>query len=219
MKLLRIFGRSADDGSFRQQSGISGRKSTNTPKLRSIRFNGRTNFAFRGQYPIVYGRPSDHHVPPDGSCQVSVLAPKTIRSWIKKYRYKQICLNEMISVGLLTHSEMAEEHASNLANRDRMFVIHTKIEPEVLRAAQFVEQRKEFVNKTNPSRSIFPSATRSFSDYSRTDGKKPRDSCRGGVIVMMLWSPLHQAHGAFRSKSVEYAARPQTLWYMSNSVA
>ena len=83
---------------------------------------------------------------PDGSCQVSVLAPNTTRSWIKKYRYKQFCLNELISVGLLTHSEKAEEEASNLANRDRMFVVHTKIEPEVLRVAGFVEQKKEVVH-------------------------------------------------------------------------
>jgi hypothetical protein len=83
---------------------------------------------------------------PDGSCQVSVLAPNTTRSWIKKYRYKQLCLNELISVGLLTHSEKAEEEASNLANKDRMFVIHTKIDLEVLRVAGFVEQNKEVVH-------------------------------------------------------------------------
>jgi hypothetical protein len=64
----------------------------------------------------------------------------------KRYRYKQLCLNELISVGLLTHSEKAEEEASNLANRDRMFVMHAKIEPEVLRVAGFVEQKKEVVN-------------------------------------------------------------------------
>jgi len=83
---------------------------------------------------------------PDGSCQVSVLAPNTTRSWIKNYRYKQLCLNELISVGLLTHSEKAEEEASNLANKDRMFVIHTRIELEVLRVAGFVEQNKEVVH-------------------------------------------------------------------------
>jgi hypothetical protein len=83
---------------------------------------------------------------PDGSCQLSVLAPNTTRSWIKKYRYKQLCLNELISVGLLTHSEKAEEEASNLANKDRMFVMHTKIELEVLRVAGFVEQNKEVVH-------------------------------------------------------------------------
>jgi hypothetical protein len=83
---------------------------------------------------------------PDGSCQVSVLAPNTTRSWIKKYRYKQLCLNELISVGLLTNSEKAEEEASNLANKDRMFVMHTKIELEVLRVAGFVEQNKEVVH-------------------------------------------------------------------------
>jgi hypothetical protein len=83
---------------------------------------------------------------PDGSCQLSVLAPNTTRSWIKKYRYKQLCLNELISIGLLTHSEKVEEEASNLANKDRMFVIHTKIELEVLRVAGFVEQNKEVVH-------------------------------------------------------------------------
>jgi hypothetical protein len=77
---------------------------------------------------------------PDGSCQVSVLALNTTRSWIKKYRYKQLCLNELISVGLLTHSEKAEEEASNVANNHRMFVMHTKIELQVLRVAGFVEQ-------------------------------------------------------------------------------
>ena len=83
---------------------------------------------------------------PDGSAQVSVSASKTTRSWIKKYRYKEICLNELISIGLLTHSERAEEHASNLADKNRMFVMDTQIEPEVLTLAGFVEQKKAIVN-------------------------------------------------------------------------
>ena len=83
---------------------------------------------------------------PDDSAQVYVSALKTTRSWIKKYRYKQICLNELISIGLLTHSERAEENASFLANKNRMFVMDTQIEPEVLRAGGFVEQKKEIVN-------------------------------------------------------------------------
>lgn len=83
---------------------------------------------------------------PDGSCQVSVLVPNTTRSWIKKYRYKRLCLNELISVGLLTHSEKAEEEASNLANKDRMFVMHTKIDLDVLRVAGFVAHNKEVVH-------------------------------------------------------------------------
>lgn len=70
----------------------------------------------------------------------------TTRSWIKKYRYKQLCLDELISVGLLTHSEKAEEEASTLANKDQMFVMHTKIELAVLRVAGFVEQNKEVVH-------------------------------------------------------------------------
>jgi hypothetical protein len=61
---------------------------------------------------------------PDGRCRVSVLAPKTTRSWIKKYRFKQLWLNELISVGLLTHSEKAEEEASNLAKRPNVSDAH-----------------------------------------------------------------------------------------------
>lgn len=83
---------------------------------------------------------------PDGSCQVSVLARNTTRSWIKKYRDKQLCLDELISVGLLTHSEKEEEEASNLANKDQMFVMDTKIDLAVLRVAGFVEQNKEVVH-------------------------------------------------------------------------
>jgi hypothetical protein len=64
----------------------------------------------------------------------------------EKYRYKQRCLSALISVGLLTHSEKAEEEASNLANKERMFVAHTKINPEVLRVAGFVDQDKEVVH-------------------------------------------------------------------------
>ena len=83
---------------------------------------------------------------PDGSCQVCVLARNTTRSWIKKYRNKQLCLDELISVGLLTHSEKAEEEASNLVNKDQMFVMHTTIELAVLRVAGFVEHNKEVVH-------------------------------------------------------------------------
>jgi hypothetical protein len=82
----------------------------------------------------------------DDSCQVTVSAPRSTRKWIKKYRDKEICLNELISVGLMTHVEMAEEQASNFANRDRMFIVHAKIAAEVLRVAGFVEEKKEYVN-------------------------------------------------------------------------
>jgi hypothetical protein len=82
----------------------------------------------------------------DDSCQVIVSAPKSTRNWVKKYRCKEICLNELISVGLLTHLEMADEQASNLANRDRMFVLYTEIAAEVPRVAGFVEQKKEYVH-------------------------------------------------------------------------
>jgi hypothetical protein len=40
---------------------------------------------------------------------------------------------------------MADERESNLANRDRMFVVHTEIATEVLEVAGFVEQKKEHV--------------------------------------------------------------------------
>ncbi len=82
----------------------------------------------------------------DDSCKVIVAAHKSTRNWIKKYRNKAICLNELISVGLITYLEMAEELESNLSNRHRMFVVHTKIAAEVLSVAGFVEQRKEYIN-------------------------------------------------------------------------
>jgi hypothetical protein len=82
----------------------------------------------------------------DDSCQVTVLAPKSRRNWIKKYQDKATCLNELISVGLLTHVEIAEEEASNRSNRDRMFMVDTQIAGEVLRVAGFVEQKREYIN-------------------------------------------------------------------------
>jgi hypothetical protein len=82
----------------------------------------------------------------DDSCQVSVLAPTSKRIWTKKYRYKRFCLDELISNGLLTHEEKAEAQVSGLDNRDRTFVVQAKIEPVVLRAAEFVEQKKEYVH-------------------------------------------------------------------------
>jgi hypothetical protein len=85
----------------------------------------------------------------DGNCQVAVSASESTRNWIKRYQDKTMCLNELISVGLITHIEMAEEQASNLANRNRMFMIQTAIVGEaVLRAAGFVEQKKEYVMKS-----------------------------------------------------------------------
>jgi hypothetical protein len=82
----------------------------------------------------------------DGSCQVTVSTAESSRTWTKKYKDKATCLNELISVGLITHVQMADEQASNFANRDRMFMVESKIAGEVLRVAQFVEQKKEYVN-------------------------------------------------------------------------
>jgi hypothetical protein len=82
----------------------------------------------------------------DDSCQVSVLAFKSERIWIKNFRYKRFCLDELISTGLLTHDEKADAQASSLNNRDQTFVVHATIQPVVLRAAGFVEQKKEYVH-------------------------------------------------------------------------
>ena len=82
----------------------------------------------------------------DDSCQVVVSTRKSTRNWVKKYRCKEICLNELISIGLITHLEMADEQVSHLANRQRMFVAHTEIAAEVLRVAGFIEQKKEYVH-------------------------------------------------------------------------
>jgi hypothetical protein len=82
----------------------------------------------------------------DDSCQVSVLAQTSQRIWTKNYRYKRFCLDELIFTGLLTHEEKAEAQASGLDNRDRTFVVQATIEPMVLRAAEFVEQKKEYVH-------------------------------------------------------------------------
>jgi hypothetical protein len=86
----------------------------------------------------------------DDSCQVVVSTPKSTRNWVKRYRCKEICLNELISIGLITHLEMADEQVSHLANRHRMFVAHTEIAAEVLRVAGLLSRRKNMSTSRIP---------------------------------------------------------------------
>jgi hypothetical protein len=80
----------------------------------------------------------------DETCHVCVLAPNPSgRSWSKNYKLKQECLNELISVGLLTPTEEAKCHGSDSAN---VLVIEGDTAPEILRAAGFVEQKKGYLN-------------------------------------------------------------------------
>jgi len=78
---------------------------------------------------------------PDTSYRVSVFAPgMPSRFWTTVYRSKQMCLTELGCVGLLIPAEVAKAHASDLDEKDAVLVIRTMTEPEVLRAAGFVEQ-------------------------------------------------------------------------------
>lgn len=143
VKLARTIDSPVDDG---HSVGIQEARARTHPSQIKVDSISKDNYRIPGQYPTVMDVRVIIMSHPDGSAQVSVSASKTTLSWIKKYRYKQICLNELISIGLLTHSEGAEEHASNLANKNLMFVVDTQIEPEVLRVAGFVEQKKVIVN-------------------------------------------------------------------------
>jgi hypothetical protein len=77
----------------------------------------------------------------DASYRVSVFVPG-IHScvWTIVYGSKQMCLTELGCVGLLSPIEVAAAHASDLDERDALLVIRTETEPEVLRAAGFVER-------------------------------------------------------------------------------
>jgi hypothetical protein len=84
---------------------------------------------------------------PDETCHVSVLAPSPAgRSWGKGYGSKQLCLNELIFVGLLTPTEVAVSRLSDLEKRDSLLVFNRAIEQDVLSAAGYVEQKSDFVN-------------------------------------------------------------------------
>jgi hypothetical protein len=82
----------------------------------------------------------------DDSCHVSVWAFRSERIWVKSFKYKRFCLAELIFTGLLTHDEKADAQASNFGNRDRTFVVHATIDPLMLRAAGFAEQKTEYVH-------------------------------------------------------------------------
>jgi hypothetical protein len=94
----------------------------------------------------VYNLPMDVRViivsHRDESCRVSVVfTSKQGPVWIRKYQSKQLCLTDLVDLGLLTVIEVAEAQASDFDKTRALWVIHTDTETDVLRTAGFVEQK------------------------------------------------------------------------------
>ena len=84
---------------------------------------------------------------PNQTYQVGVLAPdRPCRSWLKLYTSKLLCFAELTCIGLMTELEKTEARSSDFDIHDRILIIHTETEAEILRAAGFEEQRYEYIN-------------------------------------------------------------------------
>ncbi|MBB5056056.1 hypothetical protein HDF16_000725 [Granulicella aggregans] len=79
--------------------------------------------------------------------KVCVLAPESpSRSWFKVYESKAHCLTELAYVEIASPGEIAEALNTDLDGNIAMLVLHSDVEPSVLRAAGFTEQILEYVN-------------------------------------------------------------------------
>jgi hypothetical protein len=94
----------------------------------------------------VYNLPMDVRVVivslRDESCRVSVVfTDKRAHVWIRKYQSKQLCLTDLVGLGLLTGIEVTDAQVSDFDKTGAMWVIHTETETDLLRAAGFIEQK------------------------------------------------------------------------------
>lgn len=83
----------------------------------------------------------------DEGYRVRILAPKPpVRNWLKIYESKLLCMIELRCLKLLTPTESEEALDDNFDHTGAMLVFETDTEVEILRAAGFVEQKRERVN-------------------------------------------------------------------------
>lgn len=83
----------------------------------------------------------------DAGYRVRVLAPDPpVRSWLKIYESKPLCMTELRCLNLITPSEAEEALDDDFDNTGAMLVFQTDTNVEVLRAADFVEQKEDRAN-------------------------------------------------------------------------
>lgn len=83
----------------------------------------------------------------DAGYRVRILAPDPpVRSWLKIYNSKPVCMTELRCMNLITPSESAEALDDDFDNTGGMLVFQTNTSIEVLRAGGFIEQKNEYVN-------------------------------------------------------------------------
>lgn len=83
----------------------------------------------------------------DEGYRVRILAPgPPVRSWLKVYASKLLCMTELRCVKLLTPAESEEALEDDFDSTGGMLVFQANVDIEILRAAGFVEQKKSFVN-------------------------------------------------------------------------
>ena len=85
---------------------------------------------------------------PDATYQVCVLAPEQlpVRSWMRMYDSKLLCMTELRSIDLLTPIEADDALATDFEGRDAVLVARTHTDPDTLSAAGFIEREKDFIN-------------------------------------------------------------------------
>jgi len=76
---------------------------------------------------------------PGNVFQVSVIALEAARRWRKLYPSKEVCADELWRLGLLTLVERYDALRSDFDTEDRVLILKTCAEVEVLTEAGFVE--------------------------------------------------------------------------------
>jgi hypothetical protein len=83
---------------------------------------------------------------PGNFFQASVIALEAGRRWSKVYPSKQECLAELCQIGLLSIWDQDAVLKSDFDKKDRVLIVRSNVEPEVLAHADFVEMTSAKVN-------------------------------------------------------------------------
>jgi hypothetical protein len=78
--------------------------------------------------------------------QASVIALEAGKSWNKIYPSKSECLADLCQIGLLTIWDQDDMLESDFDKRDRVLIVRSTVEAEVLAHADFVETTPAKVN-------------------------------------------------------------------------
>jgi len=84
---------------------------------------------------------------PGNVFQVSVIALEAGRRWRKLYPSKEVCVDELWRLGLLTLVERYDALHGDFATQDKALVIQTTAEALELEEAGFVETTRQRVNE------------------------------------------------------------------------